>query len=152
MNASSLWAKIIILAILCLNITAPAAANAASNLQAVATNSSSAEILRAARVIYIRSNSVFFKPSTLENALLQREEFQEWEMEITRNEADADLIIEVDRKLFTTSFVYSVILPRAHRVLASGRVNSIGGTVEGKISDSFIKRLRKVRAASAPSK
>jgi hypothetical protein len=151
MNASSLWAKIVILAILCLNITAPAA-NAASELQAAETHSSSAEILRSARVIYIQSNSVFFKPSTLENALLQREEFQEWGMEITRNQADADLIIEVDRKLFTTSFVYSVILPRAHRVLASGRVNSIGGTVEGKISDSFIKRLRKVRAASAGSK
>jgi len=152
MNASSLWAKIIILAILCFNITAPTAVNAASNLQAAPAHSSSAEILRAARVIYIRSNSVFFKPSTLENALLRREEFQEWGMEITRDQADADLIIEVDRKLFTTSFVYSVILPRAHRVLASGRVNSIGGTVEGKISDSFIKRLRQIRAASAPSK
>jgi len=151
MNASALWAKTIILLILCFNITAPTT-NAANELQAVAAHPGSADILRAARVIYIRTNSVFFKPSTLENALLRREEFQEWGMEITRNEADADLIIEVDRKLFTTSFVYTVIVPRAHRVLASGRVNSIGGTVEGKISDSFIKRLRLVRAASAQPK
>jgi len=30
---------------------------------------------------------------------------------ITRDENDADLIIEVGRKVFTTSFIYSVIDP-----------------------------------------
>jgi hypothetical protein len=103
------------------------------------------EVLRAAQTIFIRTKSVYFKPETLENSLLEREEFQQWGIAITRNEADADLIIEVGRKLFTTSFIFSIIDPRHQRVVASGRVNSIGGTVEGKISDSFIKRMRQVR-------
>lgn len=103
------------------------------------------EVLRSAQTIFIRSKSVYFKTSTLENSLLQQDEFQQWGLVITREESDADLIIEVGRKAFTTSFIYSVIDPRNKRVVASGRVNSIGGTVEGKITDSFMKKLRSAR-------
>ena len=112
------------------------------------------EVLRSAQTIFIRSKSVYFKPTTLENSLLQQEEFQQWGLVITREESDADLIIEVGRKVFTTSFIYSVIDPKNKRVVASGRVNSIGGTVEGKITSSFMKKLRSVRAtpASNPAK
>ncbi len=109
------------------------------------TRSSPGDVLRSARTIFIRSKSVYFKPSTLENSLLQQDEFQQWGLVITRDESDADLIIEVGRKAFTTSFIYSVIDPRNKRVVASGRVNSIGGTVEGKITDSFMKKLRSAR-------
>jgi hypothetical protein len=98
--------------------------------------------LRSARSIFIRTKSVYFKPSTLEHALLQHDELRQWGLSVTRNEADADLIIEVGRKVFTTSFVYSVIEPRTQRVVASGRVNSLGGTVEGKITHSLMQKLR----------
>lgn len=107
------------------------------------------EVLRSAQTIYIRSKSSYFKVQGLENSLLQQDEFQDWGLVITREESDADLIIEVSRKLFTTSFIYSVLDPRNKRVVASGRVNSIGGTVEGKITDSFMKKLRSVRQAPA---
>jgi len=103
------------------------------------------EVLRSAQIIFVRSKSVYFKSETLENSLLQQEEFQQWGLVITRDENDADLIIEVGRKVFTSSFIYSVLDPRNKRVVASGRVNSIGGTVEGKITDSFMKKLRTVR-------
>jgi hypothetical protein len=106
-------------------------------------------VLRSAQTIFIRSNSVYFKAETLENSLLQQDEFQQWGLVITRDENDADLIIEVGRKLFTSSFIYSVIDPRNKRVVASGRVNSIGGTVEGKITESFMKKLRTVRQPPA---
>jgi hypothetical protein len=108
--------------------------------------------LRSAQTIYIKTRSIYFKPATLENSLLQNEEFQQWGIAITRDAADADLIIEVDRKLFTTSFVYSVIDPAHNRLLASGRVNSIGGTVEEKISDSLVKKLRAARRDSTADK
>lgn len=130
---------------ICFLIVMPPA-NAGLRSQSGIPNSSPTEALRSAQSIFIHTKSVYFKPATLENALLKKDEFQQWGLIITREKADADLIIEVDRKLFTTSFVYSVIDPRNKRVLASGRVNSIGGTVEGKISDSFIKRLRQVRS------
>ncbi|HEV7857008.1 MAG TPA: hypothetical protein VGO91_00010 [Pyrinomonadaceae bacterium] len=122
--------------------------------QGEAARPSSNDALRAAHNIFIRSKSVYFKSSTLENSLLQQDEFQQWGLVITRDESDADLIIEVGRKAFTTSFIYSVIDPRNKRVVASGRVNSIGGTVEGKITDSLMKKLRAGRQppASTPAK
>ena len=113
--------------------------------QSEASRPSPNDVLRSAQTIFIRSKSVYFKASTLENSLLQQDEFQQWGLVISRDESDADLIIEVGRKVFTTSFIYSVIDPRNKRVVASGRVNSIGGTVEGKITSSFMKKLRAVR-------
>jgi len=122
--------------------------------QAEAARPSPNQVLRSAQTIFIRSNSVYFKASTLENLLLQQDEFQEWGLVITREESDADLVIEVGRKVFTTSFIYSVLDPRNKRVIASGRVNSIGGTVEGKITSSFMKKLRSARQVpvSTPTK
>lgn len=138
----------ILIASCCVLSTLPLA-NAASypqgEPQSETSRPSPNEVLRSAQTIFIRSKSVYFKATTLENSLLQQEEFQEWGLVITREESDADLIIEVGRKLFTSSFIYSVLDPRNKRVVASGRVNSIGGTVEGKITSSFMKKLRSVR-------
>ena len=145
-----------ILLTLCL-VSSLTRVNAAHDLQQPQTETARPtpnEVLRNAQTIFIRSKSVYFKASTLENSLLQQDEFQQWGLVITREESDADLIIEVGRKVFTTSFIYSVIDPKNKRVVASGRVNSIGGTVEGKITSSFMKKLRSVRAmpVSNPSK
>lgn len=139
-----------LLAIICL-LYLPPLANAKGFPQNEADRPSPNDVLRSAQTIYIRTKSVYFKPSTLENSLLKNDDFQQWGIAITRDEADADLIIEVGRKAFTTSFIFSVLDPRTSRVLASGRVNSIGGTVEAKIADSFIKRMRAVRQMSGPS-
>ena len=106
---------------------------------------SATDVLRSVRSILITTRSVYFKPATLENELLKRPEFEQWGLVITREKRRPDLIIEVDRKLFTSSFVYIAIDARTNRVLMSGRVNSIGGTVEGKITDDFIKRMKQIR-------
>ena len=104
----------------------------------------SATILRNARVIYVRKESVFFKPAELENELFKRPEFQRWALVITRTEADADIIIEVGRKVFTR-FVYTVIDRRTNTVVASGKLSSLGGTLSTKIAKRFIENMRRVR-------
>ena len=109
------------------------------------------DALRSARMIFIRSHSAFFNPRSLEQALVNRNEFQDWELVVTRNESEADLVIEVSRKSFTNRFVYNVIDRRANRILAGGRIGSLGGTVESQIADSFIKKLRRVRAGGRPT-
>lgn len=103
-----------------------------------------ATILRNAKVIYVRKESVFFKPAELENELLKRPEFQRWGLLITRTETDADLIIEVGRKVFTR-FVYTVIDRRTNTVVASGKLSSLGGTLSTKIAKRFIENLKRVR-------
>jgi hypothetical protein len=101
-------------------------------------------ILRNAKLLYIRKESVFFQPSELENELLKRPEFQRWGLLITRTEMDADLIIEVSRKVFTR-FVYSVIDRRTNTVVASGKLSSLGGTLSTKIAKRVIENMKRVR-------
>ncbi len=104
-----------------------------------------ATILRNAKLIYIRKKSLYFKAPELENELRKRQEFQRWGLAITRNEADADLIIEVGRKVFTTRFVYTVIDPRTDIVVTSGKLSSVGGTLATKIAKRFIEQMQQVR-------
>lgn len=111
-----------------------------------------AETLHSAQTIYIRTRSVYCKPAALEQELLQRSEVQHWGLIVSRDETDADLIIEVDRKLFTNKFVYSVLDPRTRRVLLSGKIGSLGGTVEGQIANGFVKRLAPFRAYGSPAR
>ena len=70
---------------------------------------------------------------------------------ISRDETDAYLIVEVGRKLFTNKFVYSVLDPRSNRVLVSGKIGSLGGTVEGQIANGFVQRMRPFRAFGPPA-
>ena len=130
-----------VIAVAIILVAMPAARGVVS-AQNNAANPSPDQVLRSAHTIFIRSKSAFFKPSTLEHALVQHDELRQWGLAVTRNEVDADLVIEVGRKAFTTSFVYSVIDPSRQIVVASGRVNSIGGTVEGKITHSLMQKLR----------
>jgi hypothetical protein len=104
-----------------------------------------ATILRNAKLIYVRKKSVYFKAQEFENELIKRPEFQRWGMAITRNEADADLIIEVGRKVFTTKFVYTVIDPRTDIIVTTGKLSSLGGTLATKIAKRFIKQVQLVR-------
>ena len=120
--------------------------SATQNPQAEAGRADANDLLRSAQRIFIRTKSVYFKPAALEQALLDREEFQRWGFVISREESDAELIIEVDRKLFTNRFVYSVIDPKTQRVLLAGKIGSLGGTVEGQIANGFCKRLQRIRA------
>ena len=126
--------------------------NAKESLQVEVARSSPNDVLRSAQTIFIRTKSVYFKPAALEQALLDRDEFQQWGFVISREESDAELIIEVDRKLFTNRFVYSVIDPKTKRVLLAGKIGSLGGTVEGQIANGFIKRLRRVRPLVSDAK
>lgn len=139
----------LLLAACLLGLAAPA--HAQSDNAAKPARPDPYDALRNARTIFIRSKSAYFKPQSLEQALVNRDEFQDWGLVVTRDEADADLVVEVARKLFTNRFVYNVIDPRANRVLMGGRIGSLGGTVEGQIADSLIKKLRRVRAGARPA-
>ena len=103
-----------------------------------------ATIMRHAKTIYIRKKTIYIEAPELENELLKRPEFQRWGLAITRNEMDADLIIEVGHKIFTR-FVYTVLDPRTNIVLASGKLSSLGGTLSTKIAKRFIENMQRVR-------
>ncbi len=103
------------------------------------------DVLRTGRKLYVNSFTGYLKASLLEVKLMDRPEFERWGLRITNDLKDADLVIEVERSVFTTSFIYRVIEPKSKTVLISDKCNSLFGTASGKIADNFINRLKKVR-------
>lgn len=104
-------------------------------------------ILRAARMIRVHSLSAFVSEREVEDSLRKRKEFQAWGMVITRNDSDADLVIEITRKLFTRRFTFTVLDPRTMEVVTSGKMRSVlfGKHIPNKVAEKFANRVRVVR-------
>jgi len=106
-----------------------------------------AAVLREARFIFVRSDSAFVSGREVEDSLRKRKEFQAWGMVITRNEAQADLIIEITRKPLTRRFTFSVLDPRTSEVVTSGKTRSVlfGKKISNKIAEKFANRVKVYR-------
>jgi hypothetical protein len=105
--------------------------------------------LATGRVLYVDSHTAYLNGSLLEERLMERPEFAALGLSITRDAKEADLVVEVERSIFTTKFTYSVVDPASRRVLATGRVNSLFGTASGKIAKKLVETLAKSRGAHA---
>ncbi len=106
-----------------------------------------ASVLRRARFVFVRSDSAFISGREVEDSLRKRKEFRAWGMGITRNEAQADLIIEITRKPLTRRFTFSVLDPRTSEVVTSGKTRSVlfGKKIPNKIAEKFANRVRVYR-------
>ncbi|HWN98903.1 MAG TPA: hypothetical protein VNS63_06485 [Blastocatellia bacterium] len=107
--------------------------------------SGSTESLRLAHAVFIMSRSGYFNSQDLANELLKNTEFSQMGLIITKDRTAADLVIEVDRLVFTTHFPYVVVDPRNNAIVASGEVNSLFGTAAAKISRMVIKQIKQAR-------
>ena len=105
-----------------------------------------------ARVVCVESKTYFMKRAELEKALLGKTKFQEWGLQVTRDHNDADLVISVSRASFQNNFPYTVTDRTTGTVLFGGEVNSLLGTVYGKIADDFVEKLQDVREGRPPGK
>jgi hypothetical protein len=54
-----------------------------------------AELIRAAKTIHVRSNTIFLKPKLLEDELLKQPDFQALGLKIVTDAKDADLVVDV---------------------------------------------------------
>jgi hypothetical protein len=106
-----------------------------------------ATILRRARFVYVSSGSAFVNTHEIEDSLRKRKEFQAWGMVVTRNQQDADLVIEVSRKAFTRRFTFTVLDPRTMEVVASGKMRSVlfGKKIPNKVAEQFANRVKVYR-------
>jgi len=106
-----------------------------------------ATVLRRARFVLVRSDSAFVSGREVEASLLKRKEFKAWGMAVTRNEAQADLIIEITRKPLTRRFTFSVLDPRTSEVVTSGKTRSVlfGKKISNKIAEKFANRVKVYR-------
>lgn len=100
--------------------------------------------MKDAKLIFVRSYSLLVGQSVIETKLRNRKEFQQLGLMITRDEAAADLILEVKHDVFT-KYVFTAIDPSTNVVVASGKLSSLGGTVAGKVAERFMKQMVKAR-------
>ncbi|HVF57521.1 MAG TPA: hypothetical protein VM934_15305 [Pyrinomonadaceae bacterium] len=106
-----------------------------------------AAVMRAARVIIVHSKSAFVNETEVEDSLRKRKEFRAWGLALTRNDAEADLVIEINRKALTRRFTFTVLDPRTMLVVTSGKTRSVlfGKKIPNKIAEKFMNRLKTVR-------
>ena len=92
------------------------------------------------RKVFVRSKALLVRAAVVENKLMKRSEFNQLGLTVTRNEADADIILELRHDVLT-KYIYSAVDTRTQTVLAGGKVSSLGGTVAGKVAKRFLKQL-----------
>lgn len=97
------------------------------------------------RRVFVRSKSLLVRAAVVEDKLLKRPEFQQLGFAITREESDADLILELRHDLLT-KYVFSVVDAKTHTLLAGGKLSSLGGTVAGKVAKRFVKEMARMPA------
>lgn len=105
--------------------------------------------MKNAKLIFVRSHSLLVGQSVIESKLRNRKEFQQFGLMITRDEAAADLILEVKHDVFT-KYVFTAIDPWTNVVVASGKLSSLGGTVAGKVAKRFMKQMMRARTQPGP--
>lgn len=111
---------------------------------------STKELLSRDKVIFIESGTYFVKKEEIEKGLLKRKEFEKWGLQITQLRNEADLVLLVKRAAFQNNFPYTVTDRRTGTVVLAGEVNSLGGTVPGKIAGEIVEKLKKVYEPKMP--
>jgi len=132
-------------------ITAPQGDVSATRQRRLTTEESSKDRIPAASVerpaatrterrVVVRSTSLLVRAAVVEEKLLKRPEFHRLGFVLTRDVADADLILELRHDLFT-KYVFTVVDAKTGVVLLGGKLSSLGGTVAGKVAKRFVKEM-----------
>lgn len=113
-------------------------------------------LLRKARVIYISTQTGFIEEVQLQNELRKRPEFETWQMAIVDGGLKrdvADVVIEIDRPLFTYTFTYQIVSRGNGIVLATGKVTAFDGNIAAPmLAKRIIEEMKVARGESKPKK
>lgn len=111
------------------------------------------QILKNARTIYIHSKTAFLTVDTLDRALALEKEWPKLELTIVQDQRVADLLIEIDRPLFTYVHTFVIVDKRTSIVLGSGKVTAFDGTIaSGGIAKDIIKIFSAARIPPSAKK
>jgi len=113
-------------------------------------------LLRNARVVYVAVHTGFIEEVQLQNALRKRPEFETWQMAIVdgwRKQDVADIIIDIDRPLFTYIFTYQITSRSTGIVLATGKVTAFDGNIAAPmLAKRIIEEMKVARGENKPKK
>ena len=103
------------------------------------------ELVSKAQSVYVETESFYMKRENLESSLLGRAEFKAWDMQITGQARQADLLIHVRRVPFSNHFTYTVTDRVTDTIVMAGKVDSLAGTVYGLIADEIVHKMKVFR-------
>jgi hypothetical protein len=94
----------------------------------------------AIRKVYVTTSTEFVAPEEIERKLADRSEFDALGLEITRDPADADFVVEV-RRIALSHFRYAVVDARTRTTLRRGEVTSLFGTASGRVAQRVLEAI-----------
>jgi Trypsin-like peptidase domain len=130
-----------------LEMPAKIAADVPQSSAAIA-DSDPKQILKRAKTVFIHSKTSFLTVDTLERALLLEKDWRALGITMVQDPRVADLLIEIDRPLFTYVHTFVIADKRTSIVLGSGKVTAFDGTIA---SGSLAKDITKIFAAARDS-
>jgi hypothetical protein len=105
-----------------------------------------AELLRAARSIYILSDTVFLQSQLLADELLKQPDFQSLGLKIVTEPKDADLVVKVTLPFLSWTWTYVVTHQASDTRLANGKVRDIVASgASPKLAKDMSSRLQVLR-------
>jgi hypothetical protein len=111
------------------------------------------QIVKDARTIFIRSKTLFLTVDTIVRALGLEKDWPKLNLTIVHDERVADLVIEIDRPVFTYIHTFVIVDKRTSIVLDSGKVTAFDGTLaSGGIAKQIVKFFATVRLPPSPKR
>jgi hypothetical protein len=106
--------------------------------------------LAIAQTLRVTSKTSFFTPFMLEKELLDDSEFRALGLSVVNDNQGGELLVNIDRPLFTYDFTYAVSDSHSGIVLATGKVTAIDGPHAAQgIAKKLVQELEKARAVNA---
>ena len=110
-------------------------------------------MVKNARTIFIMSKMAFVTVDTLDRALGMQKEWPKLELTIVQEQRDADLVVEMDRPLFTCVHTFVVSDERTSIVLEVGKVTAFDITIaSGGIAKELVQFLTAARLPGVETK
>lgn len=135
-----------------LQMPAQMAADAPQSSAAIA-GSNSQQILKSAKTIYIHSKTSFLTVDTLDRAIVLEKDWDKLGLTIVSDARVADLLIEIDRPLFTYVHTFVLSDKRTTIILGSGKFTAFDGTIaSGGLAKEIVKIFSTARLPAPPAK
>jgi len=103
------------------------------------------DLLGRGKTIFVITDSFFVKKEELEKGLINRKELTDWGLHVVESPQTADLILKVRRAPFQNNFPFTITDRVSGIVVMGGTVNSLFGTVPGKISARLAEKLKEIK-------
>jgi hypothetical protein len=103
------------------------------------------ELVTKARSYYVETDTFYMKREALESSLLGQAEFKAWNLQITGKQELADMVVRVKRIPFSNHFSYTVTDRSTDTIVMAGKVDSLAGTVYGRIAKEIVEKMVALR-------